>query len=276
VQGAINGNSATTITDHLISLNGAVSVGKPGKLLSVGTADCLQNMLPGNGNTSQFSPGDFHFGASTDCHQPSPVLNGDGTLKNQLAANVLAMQLNIWYNQAYNSRNLGVQQLQKLPVCLVDPLVFTKIQANQTTVQGLLNLSNDYLDGVGFFPPQFGNLLNTALDNLNNYWQNCKINNPCSIQTPLANRSENKLYNLNLAPNPAVDQVTLTFEAENNTTLQVQFFSNSGLQSESVFQVIKGYNIFNFNTNSFPAGIYSLLLRHDNILQTMRLVKVKD
>jgi hypothetical protein len=143
-------------------------------------------MLPGSGNTNQFSPIHYAFTAANACNLSSPLLNSDGTLKHKLAANVFAMQLNIWYNAAFNDRNLGVQLLASVPAALVDPIIFTKLEVQHFNVQGLLNLSNDYLAGVGFFPPNFGSPLNSALENLNNYWQNCQTNAPTSGNVSVA------------------------------------------------------------------------------------------
>jgi hypothetical protein len=275
-QGTINGINAKTAVGSLISLNGKLTAGHSGKSISVGNADCLQSMLPSTGGTGQFSPGDYPFNAAADCQSPSPVLNTDGSLKNKLAANVLAMQLNIWYNHQYNSRNLGVQRLSKLPVCLIDPIVFTKIDPSQATVQGLLNLSNDYLDGVGAFPPQFGILLSAGLDNLNNYWQNCLINNPCQILVPLNYHPGNNITNMNLAPNPAVDLVTLSFEMETDAELQVRFIGSNGAESAFSIQAVKGYNSLECSLKTFPTGIYTVILQHDHSIQTLRIVKMSN
>ncbi len=184
--GAINGMSTTTATEQLISKYGPLKAGKLGKIISVNHASCLQTMLPGNGSTAQFSPGIHEFGLDNQCNPSSPVLNADGTLKNKLAANVLALQLNIWYNQEFNERDLGVQPMSSLPLCLVETIVVNKLEENHSNVQGLLNLSNDYLAGVGFYPPNFGNPLNSAVENLNNYWQNCQTTDPCSGSASVA------------------------------------------------------------------------------------------
>ncbi len=179
--GTINGLITKDVIEQLIAKNGAVTAGKLGKTITVTSAECLQSMLPGNGHTNQFSPPGKHvFSAENECQPSSVLLNADGTLKNKLAANVLAMQLNIWYNLDFNQRDLRVQLISSLPACLVDPLVVSKMQVDMLNVQGLVNLSNDYLAGVGFFPQNFGTPLNSAVENVSNYWKNCQINDPCS------------------------------------------------------------------------------------------------
>jgi len=184
--GLINGLGTTALIEQLMNKHGALIAGKLNKTISVSSAACLQNMLPGSGNTNQFSPIHYTFTAANACNLSSPLLNSDGTLKHKLAANVFAMQLNIWYNAAFNDRNLGVQLLASVPAALIDPIILTKLEVQHFNVQGLLNLSNDYLAGVGFFPPNFGSPLNSALENLNNYWQNCQTNAPTSGNVSVA------------------------------------------------------------------------------------------
>ncbi|MCY7328293.1 MAG: T9SS type A sorting domain-containing protein, partial [Saprospiraceae bacterium] len=185
--GVINGTSAAAAIEQFMNEYGGVTAGKLGKTITATSAVCVQGLLPGNGTTAQFSPPGHHlFSTANNCDPSSPLLNNNGTLKNKLAANVMAMQFNIWYNLAFNHRSLGVQPLAGLPDCLVDPIVLNKLAADQRTVQGLLDLSNNYLAGVWFYPQGFGDLLSEALDNLHTYWQNCQINDPCPPNVSVA------------------------------------------------------------------------------------------
>ncbi|MEO6758016.1 MAG: hypothetical protein ABIO24_01080, partial [Saprospiraceae bacterium] len=181
--GKIDGMSTTTAIDQLILADGNITAGKLGKSLSAASSACLQKILPAHGGTAQLGPG--NYGASL-CLPPSKFLDSEGMLKNELAGNVMAMQLNIRYNRAFNSRDLGKVQLTKLPACLVPVEVLNKMESNHYTVQDLVNLSDDYLAGVGFYPAGFGALLSEALDNLNNYWKNCAANptDPCPDNAP--------------------------------------------------------------------------------------------
>ncbi|MEI6408671.1 MAG: ice-binding family protein [Bacteroidota bacterium] len=272
--GVINGVTTTEAIDKFMLKYGGVTVGKLHKSMTATSADCIHQMLPGNGNTAQFNPGIYTFGQANNCLPGSPLLNIDGTLKNKLATNIIAMQFNVWYNLEYNERNLGVQELAKLPPCLVHQIVMNKLETDHVTVQELLNLSNDYLAGVGAFPPNFGNLLNSALENLNKYWENCQINNPCASKSRAGTYAETNLYNLSLAPNPVSDLATITFEIASDAELVVRFVSNTGIQSESLNQVVIGFNSLSFSTKNFPAGIYTIVLQQGKDLQTLRMVKV--
>ncbi|MBC7774580.1 MAG: DUF3494 domain-containing protein [Phycisphaerae bacterium] len=182
----IKGMSTTEAIEQLTNKYGAVTAGDLGKTISVGSAACLQAFLPSHGHTNQFPHGNFAFDNANECQIISPVLNTDGTLKNKLAANVLALQLNIWFNLEFNDRNLGVQLLASLPPALIDQVVLSKLEADHFNVQGLLNLSNDYLAGVGFFPQNFGSPLNSALENVNSYWEDCQTNAPSTINANVA------------------------------------------------------------------------------------------
>jgi hypothetical protein len=276
LQGAIDGMATPVAIEKLINQYGGLTAGKLGKSITVTSVDCIQSMLPGAGTTAQFNPGNYDFATANDCLPPSPVLNSDGTMKNQLAADGMALQLNMWYNLKFNGRNLGVQQLAKLPPCMVDPVVLDKLAPGQATVQGLLNLSNNYLDGTGFFPPNFGNLLDNALQNLNGYWLNCTLNDPCPFHLRDGASNGDNLSNVNLAPNPATDLVTISFEAAAGTELLVRFIGSSGVQFESSIQVVTGYNALSFSTKTFPAGIYTVILQDDQSRQTLRMVKIMN
>ncbi len=140
----------------------------------------------GHGSTANFAQGTFEFNEANNCAPSATLVNGDGTLRNQVAANALALQLNIWYNLSYNDRDLGIQQLSTLPLCLIDPIVFQEVQSDLTTVQGLLNMSNLYLGNIGGFQPAFGVLLNNSLERLNRFWENCQINDPCTTNVSVA------------------------------------------------------------------------------------------
>ena len=174
----MNGVSMAAMMGQIMAQHGGVTAGKFGKTMTVTNADCLTAMLQAHGNTDQLDQGSFTFGTANNCLESSPLLNGDGTLKNELVASVMTLQLNIWYNLEFNDRNLGMRQLGSLPPCLVDPIVLAKLDSDHSNLLGLLNLANEYLAGAGAFPPDFGDLLSEALDNLNNYWMNCQENLP--------------------------------------------------------------------------------------------------
>jgi hypothetical protein len=274
--GVINGITTTEAIDKFMDKYGGVTAGKLHKSITATSSDCIHQLLPGSGNTAQLNPGVSTFSQANNCLPGSPLLNIDGTLKNKLAANVIAMQFNVWYNLEYNTRNLGVQELANLPPCLVHQTIMNKLETGHVTVQGLLNLSNDYLAGVGAFPPNFGNLLSSALENLNNYWENCQINNPCASKTRAGTYSEDKLYNLNLAPNPVSDLATITFEIATDAELIVRFVGNTSIQSESINQVVIGFNSLSFSTKNFPSGVYTIVIQQGKDLQTLRMVKVAN
>ena len=275
--GIINNIGTTEAIDSFLNDHEGVTAGKLGKTVTATSAPCVQRLLPGNDGTEQFSPGKHTFSAANNCDPSSPLLTSNGTLKNVLAANVIAMQMNIWYNLKFNDRALGVQRLANLPACLVDPIVLDKLETDQTSVQGLLNMSNDYLAGVGYFPQGFGNLLNEALDNLNSYWQNCQTHNPCPA--PVIERASigNQFSKASLAPNPVLDMVVITLNSPADAELRVRFVSGTGsLQYEEIVQVVKGENTLSYSTKNFPAGMYTVVLQQGKDLETLRMLKVRE
>ncbi len=226
--GVINGMATTAAIDQFMAEHGGVTAGKFVKTITATSTACVLAMLPGSGTTGQITLGKHTFGTDNNCNPASPLLNNNGTLKNELAANVMAMQFNIWYNQAFNQRSLGVQPLAGLPACLVDPIVLEKMETDLVTVQGLLNLSNTYLVGVGFYPPGFGELLNNALENLNNYWQNCQINDPCPVNATVAGALKTELQS-------GVEEVTINLVGSHPTSSSISIFALTDGQGAYTF-----------------------------------------
>ncbi|MCC6412202.1 MAG: T9SS type A sorting domain-containing protein, partial [Saprospiraceae bacterium] len=275
VNGVINGTSTTEILEAYFNAFESLTVGNFGRTVSAASPECVQSLLPGISNTYQFGLGNHVFDSTTNCLQPAKMLNDDGTLRNKLAANLMALQLNIWYNKQYNERDLAVQKLASLPDCLVDPVVMGLMEVDLVTVQGLVNLSNNYLAGLGAFPTGFGTMTNDAVNNINSYYQNCQLNNPCPNQVRRdAVKNRDNLYGLSLSPNPVVDEVTILFEAENDTELLVRFVNGSGVMSEEAVQAVEGYNTFKFSTQKLPSGVYTVVLQSDKVQQKLRMVKI--
>ncbi len=107
--GTVGGMLTSDALQSLLSEYGPVTVGGGNHTVSAPNASCVQEMLFGSGNLGFLPIGQFI------CPLPGSLANPDGSLNNQLAANALALQLNIWYNLEFNNRDLGGQDLHNLP-----------------------------------------------------------------------------------------------------------------------------------------------------------------
>ncbi len=270
--GTVGGMSTTDAITQLIQVYGPVKAGGGNHKVSASDAACVQELLFGSGTIGYLPTGNF------TCPLPASLSNTDGSLNNQLAANAIALQLNIWYNLEFNNRNLGIQNLHNLPPCLVEfPLL--KNMAQNSTVQDLLDLSNQYLQGfIGNQTADLPAMLNAGLDNLNHFRVDCGLNAPC--ERPGHGRSmdmgDSPVLGINLAPNPAFDAVTLSFESAAAGKAEVQITDGRALVLERHFEATSGLNKLAISLTTVPAGVYYLTVRSAEGLKTARLVKLKN
>jgi len=268
--GTIGGMSTEGALQALLALHGPVTAGGDNHIVSASDPTCVQEMLFGAGNIGFLPAG------NNTCPLPASLSNQDGSLNNQLAANVLTLQLNIWYNLEFNNRNLGVQNLHNLPPCLVEYSLLKDLAQN-STVQDLLNISNLYLQGfVGNYSADFPAMLNSALDNLNHFRVDCQLNAPC--ERPGGGRSESSLLDLrefNLAPNPAMDAVKLRFVADRATQMTIQISDGRSVLLEQNLQAAIGLNALDISLEHIPSGAYFVVVIGQESVKTMRLVKLR-
>ncbi len=268
--GTIASMSCNDAIDQLIAAYGPVRVGAGGHTLTAHDADCVQTLLFGSGGLQPLPTGHH------SCPLPASLSNPDGSLNNQLAANAMALQLNIWYNQKFNDRNLGIQDIHNLPNCLVD-FALQKILAQQSSVQDILNLTNLYLQNLGATnEPELPELLNLAMDNLNFFRENCGLNAPCE-KSPIKvdrNAGNPKTSFVNrLSPNPTTESALLEFYMENEGPVEVQVADARGIQSMFNITAAKGTNFATISLNSLPSGVYWVVLKAETNYEVMRLLK---
>jgi hypothetical protein len=213
------------------------------------------------------------------CPLPTDLANADGSLNNRLAANAMGLQLNIWYNKTFNDRDFGGQDINNLPDCLVEiPLL--KDLAQHTTVQDLLNLCNQYLqDLAGYYPPDLAGYLNSALDNLNNFRENCAHNAPCEkpgVSMQMRSGAEGAQTPMRMFPNPANHVATLEFWSDQPGSATLIISDMRGTNVSRRVETTRGLNSLNIALENLAAGVYSVTLRSGERLETLRLLKVGE
>ncbi len=267
--GTIGNMSTADALQVLLDEYGPLTVGGGNHTVSATTMDCVQEMLFGSGNCNFLPTGQF------SCPLPAALANADGSLNNQLAANTMALQLNIWYNQEFNQRNLGIQDLHNLPPCLVEFELLKDLGQN-STVQDILNLSNQYLQGfVGYYSPNLPALLNSAIDNLNHFRVDCELNAPCErpghgrSSRPLTDHTPPRVF-----PNPSSANAVLEYWAVQAGAATLKISAVNGKTWERSLQLLEGYNQVVVFLEDLPAGIYGLTLVATNRLDTLQVVKI--
>lgn len=264
----IGGMLIADVLPVLLAKFGPVKAGGNNHVVQASEPDCVQELLFGAGNCSFLPTGLF------TCPLPDVLANPDGSLNNQLAANALALQLNIWYNLEFNQRDLGIQSLHNLPPCLVE-FSLLKDLGQKATVQDLLNLANHYLQGYNNpSSPDLLGMLNAALDNLNHFRADCGLNAPC--ERPVSGRkgAETAKNKLQVFPNPTTQTATLFFWADDPEDCQLRIMDIQGVVSERNVQIVKGVNTLELPLKSLPAGIYVVSLLGEQIKAVTRVQKV--
>jgi hypothetical protein len=274
---AMIGNQLTdNLLDQYLQQQGPLKIGKNGRSLTLTTTTCIQELLPGTGMCAPLPSGDMLV--DNNCELPEAWINADGTLRNALAANVVATHLNIWYNKQYNQRDLGVQALRRLPACLIDPSVI-KTLGSKATVQGILDLANEYLGNKALYSPSFGDKINTSLAGINRYWQNCALNNPCRGQSgKVDDRGEDQgvpALTAMLYPNPTNDQVTVVFETVESGDAQIVLTGADGKTKTFSQQAVKGVNQVDISLHNMAAGVYWIAIHTEFSTEMLRVVKVE-
>lgn len=268
-------SSVAAVVDSVTAWFGGVTAGSFGRSLTVGGANCFTTLVGSGGDCSIFEAGQFVANDNNSCFLPANMLQPDGSLRSELGANVLALQLNIWYNKYFNNRDLGVQDLKDLPACMVDFSVMKSL-GNYSTWQDLLNLANEYLGAANAYPypDGFCELLNQAIANVNVLHENCTPVPPCTNKQS-DQRSEEQLSKSGavLVPNPATDQVALVFEAGENGTARVQITGINCTVLTREYVVQKGVNRIHLEIGDLAAGVYMVQVQGGAAL---RLVKMTE
>ena len=263
------------VVDSVTAWFGGVKAGSFGRSLTVGGANCFTTLVGSGGDCSIFEAGQYVANDNNGCQLPAGMLQPDGSLHSELGTNVLALQLNIWYNKYFNNRDLGVQDLKDLPACMVDYSIMKSL-GNYSTWQDLLNLANEYLGAANAYPypDGFCALLNEAIANVNVLHQNCTPVPPCTNKQS-DQRSEEQLSKSGamLVPNPATDQATLVFDADANGTTRIQITGINGTVFTREYAVQKGVNRIDLGIGDLAAGIYAVQVQGGVAL---RLVKIGD
>jgi len=214
---------------------GPLLIGGSHRSITLTDAQCAVNLLPGVGYPTVL--GNCQQVNCTGCNPAGTI-----GMKNMLAANAIALTLNLRYNQHFNGISLNGVRNQALDCIALDPAIvhcdengmnceLRIFESNGTmhelplTIGGLLDLTNLFLDGnlslTDSWKTVYAAALNQALQNVNNYWHPGSLHTACDANAGTAslvdNGSNKALPNLSkqgislrIVPNPANRWVTLS------------------------------------------------------------------
>ncbi|MCC6724603.1 MAG: T9SS type A sorting domain-containing protein, partial [Saprospiraceae bacterium] len=182
-------------------VSGPIKIGGPDRSLTVNDANCVPNLLPGVGGPNVLR--NCHQTNCTGCNEM-----GIGGLKNALAANAIALELNIRYGIRYDGMTKAAALASPLDCISLHPCItncnalgvcqlrifdaFGEEYAFPYTVGGLQDLVNLYLNGAldlsGGLGVIYGTALNQSLLVLNAYGNADMIAALCTddLQAPWA------------------------------------------------------------------------------------------
>lgn len=169
-------NSTSGIIDELLATHDDMLViGRPGASLTITTTECVLALLPSAGGPDRLAAGDDEADPAS-CETEYNRLHRSGRLPNNLATNVIALTLNIWYNEVRNGSNLGAYSLEDESLNIPDgvlEILSDPENGYDYTVQGLLDLANDYLGRLYGRNNSLAGDLTEAASSLNEYWGEC-------------------------------------------------------------------------------------------------------
>ncbi len=238
---------------------GPVVVGGPNRSLTIDDPQCVVNMLPGTSGPSTLA--NCHQVNCTGTNGASCNPMGIGGMKNSLAANAIALTLNLRFNVEYKGlemsslRNEGLSCIE-VHECITDcsatacHLRFFDQNGGHHqfpyTLGGLLDMANLFLDGglpmtIGQ-KTLYGTALNQSLMNVNDYWAKlpdtacspsagAPSGDEAAKQLPLPDVAIAPQHELDfqLSPNPAGSEVTFTLpELADNQAVVFELYNTLG------------------------------------------------
>lgn len=115
-----------------------------------------------------------------------------------------------------------------------------------------------------------GNILNTR--KFSNY-----ISGDISTSAVDLKNNEADFMQVNVYPNPAKDQATLTYAIGRARTLKIDLYDTQGKLVQTLEQghQSEGFHKLDVNTSSLPAGMYFIRMMSDGLVQNQRLSVIK-
>ncbi|PHN04557.1 T9SS type A sorting domain-containing protein [Flavilitoribacter nigricans] len=276
--------STLEIIGALLEINGPIVIGDPeaGNSLTITDPQCVVDLLPGGGQPGILPEGDATAEEAGDCAPyRAPDISRNGRLRNNLATQVIALQLNIWYSMEKNGANLAGLALGG--ACA--PGIPANLPDDVLTVGDLLAYANAYLSGALDSNNGLAGRLTDAAAGINEFFDGCsnalaessldpdselEIDKPSG---PVNKPSHPSLISLHVYPNPASGETVVSFDALETEEIKLQIVD---LRGEVVwgrtYRGNLGENRLSVNTRQLARGSYTLWLQQGGTRLYKRLV----
>jgi len=277
---------------------GPLIIGGTHRSITLTDAQCLVNLVPGVGNPDFL--GNCQQTNCVGCNPAGPI-----GMKNVLATNTIALELNMRFNVEYNDLMLNAIRAQGLGCLAIDPNIVYCIEndncklrifeSNGTahtfpyTLGGLLDLSNLFLDGGWSFTAGqkyiYAAAINNTLNLVNGYWHNGVTPTACDqsagVSSPIVVdnhkvptvASKAQSLEFTMSPNPASSEVSFRLDGmSERQDVQLEMYNAIGQQVLSrKFDQVSSLNEL-VNTSQFRSGVYFVKLKVGEVRIEQKLV----
>ncbi|NNF34784.1 MAG: T9SS type A sorting domain-containing protein, partial [Saprospiraceae bacterium] len=176
--GKHDGSTTEEILETIVSLENPVIIGDlSGSYLSIGSVECILELLPGGGNSKALKPNTQVVLTGGDCSDAGDIvaLHNNGEIKNGVVTQLIAFELNTRFDPILNILKLSLLDAYigdciEIPQSIIDAIGYTgtledlKAYANQA-LGGTINVSqrdlndlNDFLTALNEFFDECGKL----------------------------------------------------------------------------------------------------------------------
>ncbi len=298
--------SASTADLQVISTllnNNPLTIGGGNRSLKVTDPQCIVDLLPGTGGSSMLA--NCH---QEDCTGCNPM--GIGGMKNALAANAIAMTLNMRYNVQYNGLTMNGIRSQSLACINVHPCILAcdlngnscymrifdeagEEYAYPLTVGGLMDLTNYYLGGNANMSIGqsviYGTGIHETVASMIAYWNEEQSLTACNAGAGIApDGDENKALptaipntkdrlEFSISPNPASREVTFEIaELAEPQSVVFELYNSLGQQVLRKDLGLVGYVNERIDLGGLGSGLYIVSVKAGGERFEQKLVISKD
>jgi hypothetical protein len=263
-----------------------ITIGRDLRSLQISSAACVSALLPGGGNNLPLAAGNA-ISKATACTAGNNTLSNRGKIQNNMAANVIALELNFRLNRR-DGKDLGVYNLTSNPNCLpISSIILTAISLDLTNIRkeyptnhplflstvkniyisDLFIYANRYLGGKITASNSLGGSLTSAITAVNEAWDECRKPTCATVAAVIKTREAEynsvgaKAKELSIYPNPADDNVIVDLEGFIGYKADLVMYNMTG---KAVYQ--KQYTEINqlqeqINLDKFSNGLYFIVLK---------------
>lgn len=241
-----------------------LTVGAGSKFLKLTSAKAVEDFLPSGSTPRALNPG--------------TMINPGGSYSNVLAGQVVALTLNVRFDEV-------VASFSPSPTKLGDMVVASGTFEGWSVYQ-VLNEANKVLGGISSYSAAE---MNAMVDAINNNYDGGKMNNgmltcPCpdaaktviapaavvQPMTPAATATEAALY-----PNPSNGEFTVRFDAEANSPVSVQIYDLAGkMMGDYSSSVVRNGQKAQVNISDYKlaGGVYIVKVKTSTTQKTLKLI----